>query len=207
MRASLNHPVGPFCPARPHASRPGTTLRRLRACTPAEPPARTAPAAHGLPRPRPPRRAPAARSGRRAEIPGTFLPAGPRATPQPLGAPGRRSPPGLTRRTEGLHAPRSGPSPLPVRTMAAGRSHTNRCRGRPSAPAPSLRRTAPLRAGPAATPRLPPPLRPQQPPRHPGPAVPGSQRPSRRRLRTCRRARPAGRRGLRAAAGWRRGDT
>lgn len=93
-------------------------------------------------------------------------------------------------------------SPLPGGTMAKGAPHASR--GRPpssfSASAPGPPRSASPAApssprGAPAPPPLPPP---------PGSQLPSSRR-CRRRLRTCRRARPAGRRrGLRGAAGWRR---
>lgn len=176
---SLHLPLSPFCPAPPHPSSPS-------AASPAPTSPRRLPAA--FPRPRPPRDG-SQRAARQ------LLPARPGATPT---SPGRSAYPGGGKAA--VSPPlRGGSSPLPGGTMAAGLPQAKPPPGPPLAagplppflpsPAPSSPRGAPA----------PPP---------PAPPPPGSQRPSRRRrLRTCRRARPAGRRGLRAAAGWRRGDT
>lgn len=112
----------------------------------------------------------------------------PAAASAPRPAPGLCQPsaaaPAPVSPDNGRGPPRRPPEPLSGTGTAAPRSSRRAASPLPSA-APSSPRGAPA----------PPPPGPQSP-------SPGARQP-----RTCRRARPAGRRGLRAAAGWRRGDT
>lgn len=113
----------------------------------------------------------------------------------------QRPPPRGPRRASASRAPLP---PLPsARTMATGRPAARR----PPEPLSGTGTAAPRSSRRAASPL--PSAAPSSPRGAPAPPPPGPQSPSpgARQQRTCRRARPAGRRGLRAAAGWRRGDT
>lgn len=116
----------------------------------------------------------------------------------PAAASAPRPAPGLCQPSAAAPAPVSpdngrGPPRRPAEPLSGTGTGTGT-----AAPRSSRRAASPLPSAAPSSPRgapAPPPPGPQSP-------SPGARQP-----RTCRRARPAGRRGLRAAAGWRRGDT